>query len=240
MAYTWFTRPVWCWLRGEDSEVGMLGFPAAPPRLDGPAVVASMRELAGGIPWSAFTASMTLLDSHDSARFASVACDVERQIVGVALLMTYPGTPMVFAGDEIGLDGVTSDAARRPFPWGDERLSDGEGVSDLLRAYRRLIGIRRMSDALQRGGLRWASVGDDSLTFLRESATETVIVHVARAAHAPVRLPAAQLGLRGGGEVEVLFGTAPAVDGETAELPGDGPGAHIWRIATTSQRGVSS
>jgi alpha-glucosidase len=143
MAYTWFTRPVWCWLRGEDSEVGMLGFPAAPPRLDGPAVVASMRELAGGIPWSAFTASMTLLDSHDSARFASVACDVERQIVGVALLMTYPGTPMVFAGRRDRLDGVTSDAARRPFPWGDERLSDGEGVSDLLRAYRRLIGIRR-------------------------------------------------------------------------------------------------
>jgi alpha-glucosidase len=182
---------------------------------------------------------MTLLDSHDSARFASVTCDVERQIVGVALLMTYPGTPMVFAGDELGLDGATSDAARRPFPWGDERSSGGEGVSELLQAYRRLIGIRRGSDALQRGGLRWASVGEDSLTFLRESANETVIVHVARAAHSPVRLPAAQLGFSGG-RVEVLFGTAPVVDGETAELPGGGPAAHIWRIATTSQRGVSS
>ena len=34
--------------------------------------------------------------------------------------MTTPGVPMVFAGDEIGLDGLWGEDARRPMPWDDE------------------------------------------------------------------------------------------------------------------------
>jgi alpha-glucosidase len=29
MAYTWFTRPVWCWLRGDATDVGTARFPGA-------------------------------------------------------------------------------------------------------------------------------------------------------------------------------------------------------------------
>jgi alpha-glucosidase len=235
MAYTWFTRPVWCWLRGDATDVGMLGFPAPPPQLGGAEVVAAMRELAGGVSWAAFTSSMTLLDSHDTARFASVVCDLDRHVVGVALLMTYPGVPMVFAGDEAGVEGTTSDQARRAFPWDDAARHDGE----LARAFRRLIEIRRTSDALQRGGLRWAHVGADSIAFLRESPSESVLVFVARAPHPRVTLSATQLRLDAAA-AEVLFGDELHTEGDTVQLPSAAAGAHIWRIATASRGRDSS
>jgi alpha-glucosidase len=47
--------------------------------------------------------SWTLLDSHDTARFRSIAGSRERHVVGIGLQMTTPGVPMVYAGDELGL-----------------------------------------------------------------------------------------------------------------------------------------
>ena len=41
----------------------------------------------------------------------------ERQLVGVGLQMTTPGVPMVFAGDELGLEGDWGEDARRTMPW---------------------------------------------------------------------------------------------------------------------------
>ena len=41
--------------------------------------------------------SWTLLDSHDTARFRTVAGSRERHVVGIGLQMTTPGVPMVFA-----------------------------------------------------------------------------------------------------------------------------------------------
>ncbi len=230
MAYNWFTRPVWCWLRGDDPP-GLLGFPSPPPRLGGREVVASMRLLAAGVPWAAFVNSMTLLDSHDTARFRTVAADTDRQVVGVAMLLTYPGVPMVFAGDEVGVEASDGDSARKPFPW-DERDWD----HGLLDAYRRLIALRRTSAALQSGGLRWVHVGADSLTFLRDSPEDRVLVHLARAKHPPVLIRAAALGVDG--LVEPLFGTEPLCsDGVDVALPDAGPAAHIWRLALPSTLG---
>lgn len=226
MAYSWFTRPVWSWLCTADAPQ-LMGVPGGLPRLGGAAAVAGMRALAAGAPWRSVAASMTLLDSHDTARFASVVGgDRARHLVGVALLMTLPGVPMVFAGDEIGLRGRRSDEARQPFPW-DERRWDLE----LLGGFRQLIALRRGSHALRHGGLRWVHVADDSLTYLRESVEERVLVHVARASHEPVVLDSARLGVVE--ELEPLLGGASVrAAGGAIALPGDGPAAHAWRIAT--------
>ena len=65
-----------------------------------------MRRFRTGVPWEAVVHSWPLLDSHDTARFATVvgrSRDVQH--VGVGLLMTTPGVPMIFAGDELGLEG---------------------------------------------------------------------------------------------------------------------------------------
>ena len=77
--------------------------------------------------------SWALLDSHDTARFRIVAGSRERQLVGVGLQMTTPGVPMVFAGDEIGLEGDWGEDARRTMPWSRPETWDTAAARRLPR-----------------------------------------------------------------------------------------------------------
>jgi alpha-glucosidase len=225
MAYSGFTRPVWSWLADPAAGAKLMGFPGELPHLHGGAVAATMQEQLASMPWRSTAASLTLLDSHDTARFRTVANDADRHVAAVGLLATYPGVPMVFAGDEVGLEGSTSDDGRRPMQWDPRRWDER-----LLSAFRDLLHLRRSSPALQRGGLRWAHAGDDTLVFLREARDERVLVAVSRAAHEPVVLDACLLGLRD--TVEALYGDAVLfAEGDKVALPAPSEAAvHVWRL----------
>jgi alpha-glucosidase len=225
MNYAGFLRPVWGWLRADElpGELGrsFWGMPVGIARSSGAAMVASMRAFRAGVPWQSALHSWPLLDSHDSARFRTVAGTRERMFVGVGLQMTSPGVPMVFAGDELGLEGQWGEDARRTMPWNaTERRDDG-----LLDWYRRLISLRRSSEALARGGIRYAHIGDDAVAYLREVPGERLLCLAARAAHEPTRVA---LDAR---SLEPLVGgdSLSAADG-VFELPGDGPAFHVWRV----------
>jgi alpha-glucosidase len=140
------------------------------------------------------------------------------QLVGVGLQMTTPGVPMVFAGDELGLDGAWGEDARRTMPW--DRPADWD--TRLLEEYRRLISLRRSSAALAQGGIRYAFIDDDVIAYLRETRDERVLCLASRASHDPVRLPLAPL--------ETLYGDEPEIDGRDAVLPASGPSFHVWRL----------
>ena len=86
-----------------------------------------------------------------------------------------PGVPMVFAGDEVGVGGSTSDSGRKPFPW-DESTWD----HDLLATYRQLIALRRGVDALRRGGMRFVAASEEAIAFVHETVDETLLVHASR------------------------------------------------------------
>ena len=56
--------------------------------------------------------------------------------VGVGALMTYPGVPMIWAGDELGLTGENGEAGRRTMPWDQPEAWDRHTLacySDLAR-----------------------------------------------------------------------------------------------------------
>jgi alpha-glucosidase len=183
MAYQWFSRPLWSWL-SDDHPISLMSALDL-PLLDGVATVASMRHLAADVPWEAQMASMTLLDSHDTARFRTVVGgDRALHELGVTALLTMPGVPTVFAGSEVGVEGASSDTARVPFPW-DESTWD----RPLLDATRTLIEIRRNSPALRRGSLRWLDARPESMTFVREVVGETMLVHLARTVEEPRLVP---------------------------------------------------
>ena len=139
MNYAGFTRPAWAWLRGDalpaDAQSSFLGLPVGVPRLSGEAVVATMTRFRAGVSWSSVIHSWAILDSHDTARFRSIAGSRERQLVGVGLQMTTPGVPMVFAGDEIGLEGEWG-GGRAP----DDALGPARRVG--CRAARRVSAAR--------------------------------------------------------------------------------------------------
>jgi alpha-glucosidase len=105
----------------------------------------------------------------------------------------------------------------RPENWDDSTFA----------AYRALIALRRAEPALRHGGLRWLRADADTLVFLREAPTGTVLVLARRAAGQPLRLS-------GLGPAENLYGGAPALrpdaDGAVT-LPADGPTFQAWRLA---------
>jgi alpha-glucosidase len=221
MNYAGFSKPVWAWLRRDGIQY--VGMPVPMPRFGGDQVVATMRAFSSGVPWQFTLHSWTLLDSHDTARFRTVAGSREKQLVGVGLQMTMPGVPMVFAGDELGLEGEWGEDARRTMPWGNPEFWD----SELLDEYRRLITLRRSSPALTRGGIRYAFVDDDVIAYLRETHGERLLCLASRDDHEPVRLPLSALEARG---LEMLHGTDADIDRDEAVLPATGPSFHVWRL----------
>jgi alpha-glucosidase len=223
MNYAGFERPVWKWLHGElpeELQRSFWGFPVGLDRFTGQQMVATMRAFRAGVPWPSTLHSWSLVDSHDHARFRTVAGSLERQLTGIGLEMTTPGVPMVFAGDEIGLEGEWGEDARRTMPWDRQETWD----TALFAAYRELIALRRSSPALARGGIRYAAVGEDAIAYLREHGGERLLCLAARADHTPIRLPLACGGL------ETLYGGDATLEGGDAVLPSDGPAFHIWRL----------
>jgi alpha-glucosidase len=222
MNYAGFTRPVWSWLRGTDLPFDdFLGVPAEVPRRDAGATVATITAFAAQMSWRSWTTSWQLLGSHDTARIRTVVGDPARHEVAAGLLMTLPGTPMIFAGDEIGLEGAGNEQARAPLPW--DRPDSWDTAT--LGTYQALIALRKASPALREGGLRWVHADGDTLLFLRECAAERVLVLARRAPGEPLRLPGKLAGnLYGGGEP--LYTEA---DGSTA-IDGHGPTFQVWSV----------
>ncbi|WP_250037169.1 glycoside hydrolase family 13 protein [Paractinoplanes maris] len=225
MNYAGFTRPVWCWLRADEVPFdGFLGRPEELPRLGADALVATMSAFASQMSWRSWEASWQLLGSHDTARIRTVVGDAERQHVAAGLLFTLPGTPMVFAGDELGLTGGGNETARATMPWTRPDTWD----TTTLGRYRDLVALRKTSPALSRGGLRWVHADGDSLVFLRESAAQSVLVLASRAP-ASLRLT----GLPPGTALENLYGGAPPLhiesDGSTV-IDGYGPAVQVWAL----------
>jgi alpha-glucosidase len=215
MNYSGFLRPVWWWLRsGALDQAFDIFTAAAAPAYDGVQASTVMGDARAGVPWEAVLHSWLPLDTHDTPRFRTVSGSRDRQVVGVGLQMTTPGVPMVYAGDELGLEAQSGRGSRIPMPWEHpERWDDA-----LLADYRRLIALRRESDALARGGLRFAHVGADALLYLRESRAERVLCLASRAPHRPLRVPFPHL--------ETLYGA----DAQDGVLPADGPAFHAWRV----------
>ncbi|MFQ5555550.1 MAG: glycoside hydrolase family 13 protein [Acidimicrobiia bacterium] len=102
------------------------------------------------------TAHLVLLDSHDTARVASILRH-DGGSLGLAalLLMTLPGAPCLYYGTEIGMEGGFDPDNRRAFPW-DETRWDGS----LLATWRELIALRHRHAALRSPAIDVHADGD--------------------------------------------------------------------------------
>ena len=180
MNYNGFARPLVNWLNQPKKSIPNFSQFAVPnPVFSGTGTVHVMRAFAAGIPWRSLVASMVLLDSHDTARFKTVVgADRSRHLAGVATLLTYPGVPSIFAGDEIGLEGEWGEDARRTIDWENPEKWDGE----LFSEFKKLVEIRKSHDALINGGLRWVYITDSAFAYLRESKRESILVFISRSA----------------------------------------------------------
>lgn len=193
MNYEGFMRPLYAWLgTGVKVGQGFHGLPIDPPKFSGHQLVNTMKTFNSAIPWRSLVASMTMLNSHDTARFRTICGgEVDRHLAGMVLLLSYPGVPALFAGDEIGLEGVNGEDSRRTMPWAHPDTWDHEFHSEV----KKLISLRKNSAALTAGGLRFIAVSDNYFAFLRESESEILLIVVWRGS-ALVNVPIGEFGYR--------------------------------------------
>jgi len=212
MTYANFTRPVWSWLSEPGSRAaGGIGMPLGRvPTITGGQLLDAHQRFTAAFPWRVRLHNMNALDTHDTPRFLTHALPGTVP-VAFGLAVTLPGIPVVFAGDEFGLVGEDGEHSRTPMPWGSD--------SPLIDLYASLIRLRTSHPALNGGGIRWLHAGDDALVFVRESASESVLVVAARAAFS-VTLDADAVA----GDPEPLLGPVGAVrSGAGLRLGADGP-----------------
>lgn len=244
MNYTGFTRPLWAWLAAEDSELNWLGLPMSLPRLPGDAIAQTLRGYNAQMPYSSQLHSMNQLASHDTPRTRTVVGTAARQIVAVGALATLPGVPTVFAGDELGAEGLTGEHARTPMPWDAIEQEDGSRIDlDVLDATRRLLGARREDAALRRGGLHWLHLSPELLVLARTHPQGDTVVCLARGA--ALHDGDASQGGDAGGTLELdlaclpgvhdvrerlaIGGVSAQISGTTARIRAQGPGVLLLR-----------
>jgi alpha-glucosidase len=177
MNYQGFSRPLSSWMN-EKAKLsgGFQGLPIDSPLISGKQFVETIKNFNGSIPWRALLASMILLDSHDTPRFRTIVSgDKKKHIAAMTMLMSYPGVPSIFMGDELGLEGKGGEDSRRTINWDDRSSWDYEFLAEV----KNLTKIRKSEDALVNGGLRWIAAEDNYIAYLRESKKSSVLVVIA-------------------------------------------------------------
>ena len=84
------------------------------------------------------------------------------------LLFCFPGSPTVYYGDEVGMQGFEDPFNRQTYPWGREDR-------ELLEWYRALGRLRSRHPALRRGSIRYLLGKGPLLVFLRETGDEQLL-----------------------------------------------------------------
>jgi len=146
----------------------------------------------------------TMLTNHDQNRIGSVARgNIDKMKLAAALLLTLPGQPYLYYGEEIGMLGVKPDQhIREPFLWTDQpddpgragwveplysrpesvRAASVQAADDgsLLNHYKKLIALRKTHPALaqiQRPNLALALGGIDKIVaFVRTHPTKPILI----------------------------------------------------------------
>ena len=159
----------------------------------GESFVKGMETIRENYPPFAFYSAMNSLDTHDTPRLltllgaggeyrdqtkewragftlSSRQLKKGRALLKAAalLLFCFPGSPTVYYGDEVGMQGFEDPFNRQTFPWGYEDR-------ELLEWYRALGRLRSRHPALRKGSIRYLLGKGPLLVFLRETGDEQLL-----------------------------------------------------------------
>lgn len=98
----------------------------------------NFKRMARRYPHEALLRSWNMLASHDTPRLATEVPDRARRRMAQVLQYAFPGTPMIYYGEEIGMQGGKDPDCRRPMQW-DAAQQDQQTLQLLstLNAFRR-------------------------------------------------------------------------------------------------------
>ena len=115
-----------------------------------------------------------LIDSHDTGRFLHCANEKKAALkLAVAVLMTTPGMPMIYYGDEVGLTGGQDPDCRRGMLW-DENRQDKE----IYNWYKKLIHIRKEHSCLTNGNVKYLEIDDNNDLIVMRAYNDTEELYI--------------------------------------------------------------
>ena len=154
--------------RGADTQGG---FPASASTF-----LNQMLQMAQEYPLPALSASMNVVDSHDTGRILSTLYGNKAELKEVvAFQATWLGAPAIYYGDEAGMSNAASSdpfyVSRQFFDWQHPDTS-------LHAYYRTVLAIRRANPALRDGSITplTLSNGQRIVSYLRHDRTQSVAV----------------------------------------------------------------
>lgn len=123
--------------------------------------------LIENFPIEYYYALWNFTSTHDIPRILSILDgDINVLKMFVVLLMTLPGVPMIYYGDEVGLKGEGDPDNRRPFPWNNINM-------DIYNHFKEFIAIRKNFDAFKKGSVHFIE-NDDFLIYERKYEDEAI------------------------------------------------------------------
>jgi alpha-amylase len=146
----------------------------------------------------------TFLTNHDDPRvMGSFNGDINKMKAAAAIYLTAPGTPFIYYGEEIGMQGVKPDELiRSPMQWAGDNGTAGfttgkpweepykgyqevnvaqqdKDPSSLLNHYRALVNLREQQPVLRKGGYFPAKIAPRGLyAAIRATDREAVLILV--------------------------------------------------------------
>ncbi|OIN26532.1 maltodextrin glucosidase [Vibrio barjaei] len=163
MNYYGFAHPVRALLASKDIQFD-------PINIDCHDFLEWLQEASAKVPWSNQLSQLNQLDSHDTERFiTTLSGDKAKFTIANQMLMSYVGTPCLYYGAEIALEGSHDPDNRRCFPW--EQVEH----SEWLPYFKKMIAVRRSSKALQKGSFMPLYVDEACLVFARQLDSEVVL-----------------------------------------------------------------
>jgi cyclomaltodextrinase / maltogenic alpha-amylase / neopullulanase len=177
MNYLW-TAPTMAFTAGDrviPAEVQGRSYEPTPP-LSGIGYADRIDWLHALYDWQIQLTQLNLLDSHDTARYVSIAGGDRGSVrLATILLMTSAGAPSIYYGDEIGLAGHNRDEdTRRPFPWDRPESWDHEA----LAYHKELIALRKAHPALRTGAYHRLYADEQIYAFARVGGGGALVVAV--------------------------------------------------------------
>ncbi|MBD2566759.1 glycoside hydrolase family 13 protein [Anabaena lutea] len=170
-----FTGPTIAFTAGDRvnvKEVKGRDYQTHPP-LFATEYAAKIEDLLKLYPWEIQLTQLNLLASHDTARLITIAGgDIASFELATLLLLTFPGAPSVYYGDEVGLPGGLDPDCRRGFP------SAENWNLEILNLHKQLISLRHKYEALRIGEYQVLYARGELYIFARTLETEELIIAV--------------------------------------------------------------